>query len=142
MSFRASSFAPRDRISGYIIDHGPAPSPASGLRPSGLPTPVSPGVHTCARNLGVRVFSPLLPPSFARTSYFCYRLTSFVSASMPFPYSYTFIQCTCFHSCTSNQFPRILCVGRQSGDLQRRLVCVTTGARNPVLFHPPTFQYS
>ena len=34
---------------------GPAPSQASGFRPSGLPTPVSPGVPTGARNLGVCV---------------------------------------------------------------------------------------
>ena len=36
---------------------GPAPSPASGFRQSGLPTPVSPSVPTGARNLGVCVFS-------------------------------------------------------------------------------------
>ena len=36
---------------------GPAPSPASGFRPSGLPTPVSPGVPTGAHTLGVCVFS-------------------------------------------------------------------------------------
>ena len=51
---------------------GPAPSQASGFRPSGLLTPVSPGVPTGARNLGVCVFafqflrsllSPLLPHS-------------------------------------------------------------------------------
>ena len=34
---------------------GPVPLPASGFRPSGLPTPVSTGVPTGARNLGVRV---------------------------------------------------------------------------------------
>ena len=38
---------------------GPAPSQASGFRPSGLPTPVSPGVPTGARNLGVCYFSLL-----------------------------------------------------------------------------------
>ena len=36
---------------------GPAPSPASGFRPSGLLTPVFPGVPTGARNLGVCVIA-------------------------------------------------------------------------------------
>ena len=40
---------------------GPAPSSASGFRPSGLCTPVSPGVPTGARNLGVCVFSCFAP---------------------------------------------------------------------------------
>ena len=46
---------------------GPAPSLATGFRPSGLCTPISPGVPTGARNLGVCVslcFAPNL----------CYRL--------------------------------------------------------------------
>ena len=44
---------------------GPAPSPASGFRPSGLCTPISPAVTTGARNLGVPILmrprSSLLP---------------------------------------------------------------------------------
>ena len=49
---------------------GPAPSSASGFRPSGLCTPVSPGVPTGARNLGVCVFS-----CFTLT--LCYCLSAF-----------------------------------------------------------------
>ena len=41
---------------------GPVLSPASGFRPSGLLTPVSPGVPTGARNLGVCVSSPSFFP--------------------------------------------------------------------------------
>ena len=62
---------------------GPAPSPASGFRPSGLQSPVSPGVPTGARNLGVLVIfhaSSLLSfltavsfPASLRLSYLCYR---------------------------------------------------------------------
>ena len=51
---------------------GPAPSPASGFRPSGLPTPVSPGVPTGARNLGVCVFS-----CFTLTLCYCLSVFSF-----------------------------------------------------------------
>ena len=40
---------------------GPAPSPTSGFRPSGLPTPVSTGVPTGASNLGVCVSSCFTP---------------------------------------------------------------------------------
>ena len=65
---------------------GPAPSSASGFRPSGLCTPVSPGVPTGARNLGVCVFLLLLsfqisphvfrlPPVFAPN--LCYCLSAF-----------------------------------------------------------------
>ena len=50
---------------------GPAPSSASGFRPSGLCTPVSPGVPTGARNLGVcvcvsRLLLSYLPSATAR----------------------------------------------------------------------------
>ena len=51
-------------VTGFPVtppEPGPAPSPASGFRPSGLPTPVSPGVPTGARNLGVCVFSCFAP---------------------------------------------------------------------------------
>ena len=49
---------------------GPAPSQASGFRPSGLLTPVSPGVPTGARNLGICVFTCFAPNP-------CYRLSAF-----------------------------------------------------------------
>ena len=55
------SLAQRNRIFGFTHEPGPAPSPATGFRPSGLPTPVSPGVPTGASNLGVRILPPLLP---------------------------------------------------------------------------------
>ena len=50
-----------DRIPVTPPEPGPAPLQASGFRPSGLPTPVSPGVPAGARNLGVCDFSLLLP---------------------------------------------------------------------------------
>ena len=54
----------------------PRSTSASGFRTSGLPTPVSTGVPTGARNLGVLVSLPHL----------CYRLTPLASVSIPFPF--------------------------------------------------------
>ena len=118
------SFALRDLISGYTThEHGPAPSPASGFRPSGLSTPVSTGVPTCARNLGGRGFSF----AFFFVINLCYRLLVFSVFCAPnLCYRSTLLRihpspCTIiprtlvFLLCTSNRFPRILRVAAQQG---------------------------
>ena len=67
---------------------GPAPSSASGFRPSGLLTPVSPGVPTGARNLGVCDFSLLF---LFQTPSLVFRLTLAV-----------------LHPTSATVFPRVL----------------------------------
>ena len=128
------SFAPL--ATGFPVtppEPGPAPSPASGFRPSGLLTPVFPGVPTGARNLGVCVFS-----CFAFNPY--YRLSVFsLSISLHLCYR-TFVAPTVAQnlpSATAFSYPRF------------HLPSLTLCYRSLSLFvphhllpPPPTFVYS
>ena len=98
---------------------GPAPPPATGFRPSGLPTPVSPGVPTGARNLGVCVFS-----CFALTLCYCLSVFS-LSISL-------FTSVTALWSFTC-RLTLNLCY--------RSLVPSQSAFHTPPRYRPPTFVY-
>ena len=130
-----------DRISGYTPEPGPAPSPASGFRPSGLPTPVSTGVPTGARNLGVCVI--LFCVSFRNHPLVLRFLTPLTLCYRHPTFFYTISSRTLvFPSRTTYRFPRILRVGRPSGDLRRRWVelpCARKPSLSLLVFLSPLF---
>ena len=110
ISFRVSLFrSPRPdfRLHAPIQAQRPHRPRASGCRVF---------QHLFSRNLGVRVFTPLISPSLARTSY----LPSHIFAPNPTPSSHALP----FANACPNQAPQIICVGRLFGDLQRRWVCI------------------
>ena len=129
---RVSLFRPPcDRIPVTPPEPGPAPSPASGFRPSGLPTPVSPGVPTGARNLGVCVFS-----CFALTLCYCLSVFSF-SISL-------FTSVTALSSsirfCTQPLLPSFACCFYPSLTLCYRSLILFVPPSSVTA--PPTFVYS
>ena len=95
---------------------GPAPSQASGFRPSGLLTPVSPGVPTGARNLGVCDFSLLLP----------FQTSPLVSRP----------PLAVLHPTSATVFPRFLSIL-----CYRSLVPSQSALHTPHCYRPPTFVY-